>query len=772
MASLIPGYNYDIFISYRQKDNRHEGWVSGFVDNLRNELESTFKEEISVYFDINPHDGLLETHDVDASLKEKLKCLIFIPIISRTYCDPKSFAWENEFKAFIEQASQDQFGLQVKLQDGNIANRVLPVRIHDLDASDIKLCESYLGGTLAGVEFIYKSPGINRPLRLKEDNPGDNLNKTFYRDQVNKVALAIKEIILRLKSASALAADGKVLPPGEPEEIRMEDREIKVAKHPGISRDKLKLFLLIIAILLAAVVIFYPKVFKGNRQVNPASPGNRISVAVIPFQNMTNDTSWNVWQVGIQDNLAACLSNYSDIIEVRQTVLINNYIKSKGISGSSISPSVAGTISDKLNAAVFIFGSIKKAGNILRINAQLFDSKTEEALKSFQVEATARQEILPVIDSLSFLVRDFLLISGLEKEMNKELRPFISTRSAVAYRYSLYGFHSYFDIRDYSAARNWFLQAAGVDSNYVVAFAMISYTYGDQEIYDEAKKWCIKAYGKRNLATFQQKPYIDLNYASFFETPREQIKYELQLLDFNDQVPYFHYRLGLSYCELLQYEEAITAFEKSLAIYDGWKSKPGWIQYYTYLGKAYHMTGQFRKEKNLYKKAEQYFPDDPLLAGRKIILALAEGDTVSANLFIEKYTSLRKNNAEPESEIITGLADIYSEANIQDAAENNYRRALRLEPDNAVRKFNLAAFLINTDHNINEGLELVNEALGTDPENYKFLNCKGWGLHKLGSNDEALALLEKSRYLQPVYSYDLSLRLDEVRKAIASQKNN
>src|SRR5664280_662244 len=102
MASIIPGYEYDIFISYRQKDNKYDGWVTEFVDHLKRELEATFKEEISVYFDINPHDGLLETHDVDASLKDKLKCLIFVPIISRTYCDPKSFAWEHEFKAFVE----------------------------------------------------------------------------------------------------------------------------------------------------------------------------------------------------------------------------------------------------------------------------------------------------------------------------------------------------------------------------------------------------------------------------------------------------------------------------------------------------------------------------------------------------------------------------------------------------------------------------------------------------------------------------------------------
>ena len=38
MASLIQGYTYDIFISYRQKDNKYDGWVTEFVDNLKREI--------------------------------------------------------------------------------------------------------------------------------------------------------------------------------------------------------------------------------------------------------------------------------------------------------------------------------------------------------------------------------------------------------------------------------------------------------------------------------------------------------------------------------------------------------------------------------------------------------------------------------------------------------------------------------------------------------------------------------------------------------------
>ena len=107
MASIIEGYEYDIFISYRRKDNEYDGWVTEFVNNLKRELHATFKEDISIYFDANPKDGLLETHIVDESLAKKLKCLIFIPIISQTYCDSKSFAWQHEFCAFNKLAKED-----------------------------------------------------------------------------------------------------------------------------------------------------------------------------------------------------------------------------------------------------------------------------------------------------------------------------------------------------------------------------------------------------------------------------------------------------------------------------------------------------------------------------------------------------------------------------------------------------------------------------------------------------------------------------------------
>ena len=207
MPSLIPGFEYDLFISYRQKDNKYDGWVTEFVTNLKKELEATFKEDISIYFDENPHDGLLETHDVDQSLNEKVKCLVFIPIVSQTYCDPKSFAWQKEFLAFRNFARSDGYGLDIKLSGGNVAKRILPIRIHEIDATDKKLFEEEIGGVIRPIDFIFKAGGVNRPLRDKDDNVIKDHRQPFYRDNINKVANAVKEIILGISNKN----DGTVV---------------------------------------------------------------------------------------------------------------------------------------------------------------------------------------------------------------------------------------------------------------------------------------------------------------------------------------------------------------------------------------------------------------------------------------------------------------------------------------------------------------------------------------------------------------------------------
>ena len=98
-------------------------------------------------------------------------------------------------------------------------------------------------------------------------------------------------------------------------------------KRIKLAQSKLLSGVLITAILVIVGIIAYQKIFKRDSLENLRSTGE-ISVAVMPFQNMTNDTIWNVWQNGIQNELITYLTN-SEELKVRQTESINSLFKAK-----------------------------------------------------------------------------------------------------------------------------------------------------------------------------------------------------------------------------------------------------------------------------------------------------------------------------------------------------------------------------------------------------------------------------------------------------------
>jgi TolB-like protein len=369
MPSIIEGYTYDIFISYRQKDNKYDGWVTEFVDNLKKELEATFKEEVSVYFDINPHDGLLETHDVDASLKEKLKCLVFIPIISQTYCDSKSFAWQHEFCTFNKLAKEDLFGRDIRLTSGNVSSRILPVKIHDLDPEDKTLIENELGGVLRCIEFIYKSAGVNRPLRANEDHPQDNLNKIYYRDQINKVANAVKEIITAIKKHNQ--QDGEI--------------SEKDVNNKTVTQKSLKARITLVSISLLVVIVlgyfFIPKIFKSPKPVEK-------SIAVLPFVNDSPNDSTTYFMDGVMEEILTNLQTVKDLRVISRTSVEQYRNQTKSI------PEIA----RELGVNYIVEGSGQKYGSSFRLRVQLIMAKHESHLwgESFQQKITEVEDIFNI----------------------------------------------------------------------------------------------------------------------------------------------------------------------------------------------------------------------------------------------------------------------------------------------------------------------------------------------------------------------------------------
>jgi TolB-like protein len=648
MSSIIEGYNYDIFISYRQKDNKHDGWVTEFVENLKGELESTFKEEISVYFDINPHDGLLETHDVDASLKDKLKCLIFIPIISRTYCDPKSFAWEHEFKAFVDQASKDQVGLKIKLPNSNVANRVLPVRIHDLDAADIKECESVLGGVLRGIEFIYKSSGVNRPLRSTEEKPHENLNKTIYRDQINKVALAIKDIITAIEH------------PGQKTEgILKEVVNVKPEKGKKLIPKTIVASVIILALFVLGYFLI-PTLIKSKGQIEK-------SIAVLPFINDSPSDSNQYFINGFMEDVLNHLQTIKDLHPISRTSAEKYRKTTKSI------PEIA----KELSVNYIIEGDMQRYGNSIRISVNLFKALKKELKlwgKTYEKKINDATDIFSLQSQIAQSIATELEAVITTKE--KRLIEKIPTENLEAYQDHLKGWFYMlkFTANDIDTALHYFNLEKEIDPGYALAYAgicevwhcrqqfgwvthaeaspkeiaaimkaleldstnaVVQHSLADIRTWD---LWDWKGGESAYKVSIELNPNDGLTHASYSnlldilgrsKEAMEQIDIALKLDPMNPFIITFY---GLHLFFVRRYEESIKACQDALRI------EPGYSIAMSYLGNALYMKGKFKEALEWWKSTCKF--SDPELF-KALDQGYIEGGFTGAMISYNKVAELR-----------------------------------------------------------------------------------------------------------------------------------
>ena len=122
-----------------------------------------------------------------------------------------------------------------------------------------------MGGVLRGVEFIYKEPGVDKPLSPL-DNEKKNLNNTVYRIQIIKVAHAIREIILGLKTGPVLITRETPDQKESPQQPFAEKKGEILQKPAGLNKKKLLAGGIILTVLLViAAMLVYPKIFKQNK---------------------------------------------------------------------------------------------------------------------------------------------------------------------------------------------------------------------------------------------------------------------------------------------------------------------------------------------------------------------------------------------------------------------------------------------------------------------------------------------------------------------------
>jgi adenylate cyclase len=99
----------------------------------------------------------------------------------------------------------------------------------------------------------------------------------------------------------------------------------------------------------------------------PSPPPDKPTIAVLPFENMSGDAEQEYFAGGITEDIIAALSYFRELSVISR----NSCFIFKGKA------TTVRDVREQLKADYVVEGSIRKAGNRVRITAQLIDAKTD-----------------------------------------------------------------------------------------------------------------------------------------------------------------------------------------------------------------------------------------------------------------------------------------------------------------------------------------------------------------------------------------------------------
>jgi TolB-like protein len=555
---------------------------------------------------------------------------------------------------------------------------------------------------------------------------------------------------------------------------------VKVQGKPVLTgKRKIKASDAVIAILLIAVVILaWPRLFGKDKLDDIRDPEGKISVAVMPFNNLSGDPGLDWFRQGISSLIINGLGSSSNLAVRDDHTMFEIMESMNRVITAGITTSQAREVANRAKAETFITGSYQGQGGKYLILANLVDSKSGDVIWSDKVEGDLKSsEYLIVASSLIEKIKDFLEIKALKEEADFDFREAYPS-SAEAYRYYIEGMNL-IHTRDYLAAVQSLRKAWDIDTTFALAsfYIAFAYNYATPAQNFEAKKWINKAYRNKEKLSLKYQYWLELWYACFqSKNIQDVIHYndllagsgiESRLLWFDIGITYYHYTKSI--------EKAIKAFEKVEEINRERGEPWEYEDFYTWYGTVLHNAGNHEKEREIYELSLELFPTNINkrdIYYRQAICALSGNDTAGGELYIDQYRSILDEMKRAPDDIERATGIIYYNSGMLTEAENKLRKACEMDPRDTDNIFWLADLLIKTGTDLEEGLELVQKRIaisGTGITGAGSLRLKAVYHYKKGEFKEALDAIEKADSLLPALNPDYYELTRNIEQAIVTQ---
>ena len=289
------------------------------------------------------------------------------------------------------------------------------------------------------------------------------------------------------------------------------------------------------------------------------------SIAVLPFANMSPDPEQDYFCEGIAEELINGLGRLKNLRVASRT----SAFLFKG------SQHDIREIGERLNVDKVVEGSVRKAGNQLRITVQLINVSDGYRLWSERYDRKM-EDIFTIQDEIAESIVRALEVTLSPKERRAIQN--VATRDVQAYDFYLRGrkYFYEFDRRNWTLARQMFERAIQLDPSYALAYAGIADCWSFLFTYSGASE------RERQLAE----------------------EASAKALELDPDLPEAHASRGMVLSLSNQNEQASEAFERAIQL------NPKLYDAYYFWARASVSQGLFERAAELYEKAIEVRPED------------------------------------------------------------------------------------------------------------------------------------------------------------------
>jgi adenylate cyclase len=396
-------------------------------------------------------------------------------------------------------------------------------------------------------------------------------------------------------------------------------------------------------ITLAAASSVAPSSHAASRHDATPKP----SVAVLPFTNMSGDPEQEYFADGITEDIITDLSKVSGLSVITRNSVFTYKGKHADVQ----------EVSRRFGVASVLEGSVRKAGQRVRINAQLIKGGDGTHLWADRYDRDLT-DIFAIQDEITKTIVEQLKVKLLPQEQKAiEAAP---TQSVAAYNYYLQGRHLYHLHHEPQVllAQRLFTKAVELDPGYARAYA-----------------------GLADCAWFLY------NNSVLGVTPETILAASSKAMELDPALAEAHASHGIALHYLGRYSEAVAEFEQALAI------DPNCYEAYYLYGFAAREMGDLETQVSLDTRCIQLAPEDyrvmPILSQTLADLGRIEEAKTMARMAVEMAERALARNPDVPLPAVLGAGSLVRLGERERALEW-IARALTIAPDDPLTLYNVA----------------------------------------------------------------------------------